>query len=77
MNFTLYVFRQSQDLLCLSPQHHSDQGPKVYSVPPYLSLSLPGKTATLPQNRTSFPDTLQGNSQLLIHLLTHFVISFR
>lgn len=34
------------ELPCLSPQHHSDQGMKDFSVLPSLSLSLPGKTAT-------------------------------
>lgn len=47
------------DLPCLSPQRRSDQETPAYSALPPLSLSLPGKTATWLQSRTSFPDTLQ------------------
>lgn len=54
---------QRQDSPCLSPQRRSDQRTEVCSVLPFLSLALQGKTATWPQNRTSFPDTLHRNAQ--------------
>lgn len=70
---------KGQDLPCLSPQHHSDQEKKVCSVLPSLSLSLPGKTATWPQSKTSFPDTLHRDAQshtLLVSADSHALCAY-